>query len=174
MTHHALGRKMYAMSYRQYTARPRQCGQKSYDIADFERASPPAWFQINWRLARRTLVEMWSQDAARFDLLTNLTWRGARRGTRPSASKNSGDREHGYWTRSIRPRQGRRHRHARLEHRGADHLEGIVFPCRARRECGRHAPTGWTGSVKRSGRAVHNDRETNAAEAPEAQPVENV
>jgi transposase len=43
VTRHTLGRELRAMGYRKLSARPRHRGQKSDDIADFKKASPPVW-----------------------------------------------------------------------------------------------------------------------------------
>jgi transposase len=43
VTRHTLGRELRAMGYRKLSARPRHRGQKGDDIADFKKASLPAW-----------------------------------------------------------------------------------------------------------------------------------
>lgn len=43
VTRHTLGRELRAMGYRKLSARPRHRGQKGHDIADFKKASLPAW-----------------------------------------------------------------------------------------------------------------------------------
>jgi hypothetical protein len=43
VTRFTLGRELRAMDYRKLTARPRHHGQRGEDIADFKKASPPAW-----------------------------------------------------------------------------------------------------------------------------------
>jgi transposase len=43
VTRFTLGRELRAMGYRKLTARPRHHGQKPEDIADFKKASQPAW-----------------------------------------------------------------------------------------------------------------------------------
>lgn len=43
VTRHTLGRELRAMGYRKLTARPRHRGQKSDDIVDFKKGSPPVW-----------------------------------------------------------------------------------------------------------------------------------
>ena len=43
ITRFTLGRELRAMGYRRLTARPRHHGQKPGDIADFKKASQPAW-----------------------------------------------------------------------------------------------------------------------------------
>jgi transposase len=43
VTRHTLGRELRAMGYRKLSARPRHRGQKDNDIADFKKASRPAW-----------------------------------------------------------------------------------------------------------------------------------
>ena len=43
ITRFTLGRELRAMGYRKLTARPRHHGQKPGDIADFKKASQPAW-----------------------------------------------------------------------------------------------------------------------------------
>ncbi len=43
VTRFTLGRELRAMGYRKLTARPRHHGQRGEDIADFKKASPPAW-----------------------------------------------------------------------------------------------------------------------------------
>ena len=47
VTRHTLGRELRAMGYRKFSARPRHRGQKSDDIADFKKASPPVWRKSN-------------------------------------------------------------------------------------------------------------------------------
>lgn len=43
VTRHTLGRELRAMDYRKLSALPRHRGQKGDDIADFKKASLPAW-----------------------------------------------------------------------------------------------------------------------------------
>lgn len=43
VTRYTLGRELRAMGYRKLSARPRHRAQKSDDVADFKKASPPVW-----------------------------------------------------------------------------------------------------------------------------------
>ena len=83
-----VGRELKKLGYVKLTARPRHHAQNEYALEAFKKgASQPGW-QRSGQPSRSTPIEIWFQDEARVGQKNKITRRWARRGKRPSTSKD--------------------------------------------------------------------------------------